>query len=69
MSYDSTWQAHLAKACGRCYYCDRPMIGSAWRLVSHVKPHRPKLGKKAKRAAKRLRVKELKRRDAMVQAP
>jgi hypothetical protein len=62
MMFDSRWQAHRASVCEpSCWYCEHPGIGSSgWRLVSRSTPTRPKLGKAATRAAKRLRVRAMK---------
>ena len=62
MTHTSTWQTHRAKACQQsCWYCEHPQCGStAWRMLSRSIPGRLKLGKKAMRAAKRIKVKLLK---------
>ncbi len=63
MSHSSTWQAHRDKGCDKyCWYCENPQRGStAWRLFARSVPGRLKIGKAAMRAAKRLKVKILKR--------
>ena len=66
MEYESRWQAHRARACDQfCWYCEHPQVGSqGWRIITRITKTRPKLGKAVTRAVKRLRVKELKRRQA-----
>ena len=55
--FESTWQAHRAKACGGCWYCEHPPIGStAWRLVQRTVPSRQKFGKKLRKQLKRYNI-------------
>jgi hypothetical protein len=65
MEHSSLWSAHLGKACSdSCWYCNHPPEGS--RGIHFVLPKRGRLhlGKAGRKAAKRERVRLLKRTQA-----
>lgn len=65
MTYSSTWQAHQAKACADCWYCEHPPLGHSVLVHRSANRTRPRLGKAGRKALKRARVRERRKLQAL----
>jgi hypothetical protein len=56
MQHSSTWQAHKAKECEHCWYCEQRTGSPTLRVLRFAQRTRPRFGKAGRKELKRLLV-------------